>query len=496
MTVDVSTLPVLPPSSFTPLYVTNLGDDAIDLSAVCGLFLDDWQQEILRGSLGYGSDGLFSARSILALVPRQQGKTVVLEARELAGLFLLEEKIMAHTAQEQRTAISSYRRLKDHIEYGKDVLPHFDKIRWLENTTEISVSLPRVTAGSQKREASRLIFSPRTGNALRGLTVELLIVDEGYAYTGEQAAAIEPTQNQSKNPQFWLTSSTGMPESTELIARRDMGIAGTLPSMAFYEFKADDGSDPGDKRQWYNALPGLRTGRQRISEIEAQFLKAKAAAENGTGDFTSFNREMLGLWATNDVASTIPYGVWESQKLPDPELWVAPDEFAFAVDVTPDTNGVQHASIYACGQDENGFYHVWQVGADEDILWVAEFLKIQQEQREPRVTVIDPMSPAGALMPMFDELDVQYTKLTSSQCMAAASQFLAVVRDGRIRHGDDELLNASIRGAVQRIVGQKGAWLWARKSLDFDISPLVASTYAMFALNGVEAAGSGGGWVW
>ena len=489
--------PILPANAFIPTYFSNRGDDAVDLAAVCGLFLDDWQQEILKCSLGYGEDDKFSARHMLLLCTRQQGKNIILEARELAGLFLLHEPIMGHTAQEQRTAIGSYRRLKAHIENAADVLPHADKIRWLENTTEISISLPKVAKGRDRRGASRLLFAPRTANALRGYTVDLLIVDEAYSYTGDQAAALEPTQNQARNPQLWLTSSTGMPESTELMAKREMGLAQTLPNMGFFECKADDGCDPGDESQWFKALPGLRTGRTPIGEIRAQYEKAKVHAVKGTGDFTEFNRELLGLWATNDVPSTVPAGLWSSLAIRDLSDWVPPDVYAFAVDVTPDTGGsVQRASVYACGVDEFGFHHVWNVGADDGISWVPEFLKIQQEERSPRVTVVDPQSPAGALLPMFDDLEVQYTSLSASQCIQACSQFLAVVRDGRLRHGDDVLLNGAVAGGTQRFIGQKGAWLWSRKSLDYDISPLVASSYAMFALTGVDPAESEGGWVW
>lgn len=487
---------VLPANAFQPLWFTNTGDDAVDLAALCGLYLDDWQQEILRCSLGLTEDERFSARQMLLLVPRQQGKNIILEARELAGLFLLEEKVMAHTAQEQRTAISSYRRVKDHILNGGDAIPNFKHIRWLENTTEISISLPRIETGDNPRESGRLIFSPRSPNALRGLTVELLVVDEAYAYTAEQAEALEFTQNQSQNPQLWLTSSTGMPESTELIAKRQIGLDGSLPSMGFFEFKADDGCDPGDEEQWRKALPGLRTGRTKIEEIRSHYIKAKTHVTNGTGDFTGFNRELLGLWATNDIPSTISAALWQTMALEDLSDWTAPETFAFAVDVSPDTNGVVNTSIYAVGTDEYGFHHVWNVAADEGLLWVADFLKIQQDERSPRVTVIDPQSPAGALLPMFDEKDVQYTTLSSSQCMAACSGFLASAKDGRLRHGNDPILNEAVRAGTQRFIGQKGAWLWARKTIDDNVTPLIAASYALFALTGVEAAEETGGWVW
>ena len=36
----------------TPLFASSAGDDAVDLAAVAGLYLDPWQEYVLRGSLG------------------------------------------------------------------------------------------------------------------------------------------------------------------------------------------------------------------------------------------------------------------------------------------------------------------------------------------------------------------------------------------------------------------------------------------------------------
>ena len=479
--VDVSTIPVLPRNSHIPLFHSSIGDDAVAFSALCGLYLDDWQQEIVKGLCSFREDDLFSARRALLLIPRQQGKNICLEARELAGLFLLKEKIMGHTAHEYRTAVSSFRRLREHIERGGDALPvPLSSIRFRENTTETSITIPCIKKGNRTvRESSFLQFCARTPGALRGLTVEFLVVDEAYHYTSEQASALEFTQNQSKNPQLVVTSSTGFPESLELLALRDVALSGEMDSLLFCEFKSDDGSDPGDREQWYRALPGLRTGRQRIEEIEAHYAKAKAL-----GDFTDFNREVRGLWATNDIGSLIPKALWDSLRYPPEHKVSIPPKFAFAVDVDPNSEG---ASIYAVGQDPDGFFFMWQAAHDDGVNWVADWLKIQQEQRPGHyVTVIDGYAPVGQLKPQFEDRGVEYVELTSSQCMQACLQFESFARDNRLRHGNDPLLDEAVSNGVKRNVGSKGGWLWAPKILGAEIRPLVSSTYALFGLTAVE----------
>lgn len=486
--IDVSSLPVLPRDSYQPLFVSSLGEDAVDLAAVCNLFLDDWQQEVLKMTLTFDESKRFATRQLLMLCPRQQGKTVVCEARELAGLFLLQEKIMLHTAHEFRTARSTFRRVREHIDNGAAVIPGYSDIKFHDSNSETAIIVPK----SKNHSGSYLQFTSRTGGAGRGMTVEFLVVDEAYAYTPDQSSALAFTQNQSKNPQAIITSSTGFPDSEELIALRSVAIERSLPNMAFVEFKADDGCDSGDREQWYQALPGLRTGRQRISEIEGHFAKAKA-----DGDLTNFNREVLGLWATNDIPSLIPAPLWESLTVDMSQGWTAPDEFAFGIAVTPaDHSGFQRSVMYAAGRDENGFVHVWNVGDDDGTLWMPDFVKMQQEQRDPRVTVLDPMSASAPLVAAFDANGVQCTPLSSSQCMAACSQMEALIRDGRLRHGEDALLRDAVGSGVRRSVGHKGAWLWDPKNPGDDISAIQAATYAVFALDGVEAAGDKrtGGW--
>lgn len=489
--VDVSKIPVLPRNAHIPLFHSSVGDDAVAFAALCGLYLDDWQQEILKGLCSFREDGRFSARQALMLIGRQMGKTVVLEARDIVGLFLLKEKVMLHTAHEYRTAVSTYRRVKEHIENGGSGLPvPFDRIRFRENTTETSITIPKIVKnGRTVHPGSFLQFTPRTSGAGRGLTVELLVVDEAYAYTSAQAAALDHTQNQSKNPQVIVTSSTGFPDSTELLAMREMGLSGEVENLLFVEYKSADGSDPGDREQWYHALPGLRTGRTRLDEIEKHYLKAKAL-----GDFTDFNREIRGLWATNDVGSLIPKALWESLAYPQDFRPALPSQFAFAVDVDPLSEG---ASIYAVGQDQDGFFFMWQAAHEDGVTWVAEWLKIQQEQRPGHyVTVIDPMAPVGALEPQFDEVGVDYVELSSAQCIQACMQFESFARDGRLRHGVDPLLDEAVNNGVKRNIGSKGGWLWAPKLPGAEIRPLVASTYALFGLTAVEPPKKRSGEFW
>jgi hypothetical protein len=87
-----------------PKFSTSAGAEAVELASELGLFLDPWQQWVLEQSLGERPDGRWAAFQVCLLCPRQNGKGSILEARELAGLFLFGEKKITHSAHEAKTA--------------------------------------------------------------------------------------------------------------------------------------------------------------------------------------------------------------------------------------------------------------------------------------------------------------------------------------------------------------------------------------------------------
>ena len=60
---------------------------------------------------GERADGKWAAFETALIVPRQNGKGSILEARELAGLFLFGEQLILHSAHEFKTAQEAFRRV-------------------------------------------------------------------------------------------------------------------------------------------------------------------------------------------------------------------------------------------------------------------------------------------------------------------------------------------------------------------------------------------------
>jgi hypothetical protein len=86
--------------------------EVLEVCEACGLKLDPWQRFVLEHSLGLRDDGKFAAFEVGVTVPSQNGKGGVLEARELAGLFVFGERMMVHSAHQFDTSMEAFMRME------------------------------------------------------------------------------------------------------------------------------------------------------------------------------------------------------------------------------------------------------------------------------------------------------------------------------------------------------------------------------------------------
>ena len=75
------------------------GAGAAKLMQAYGVVLDEWQQLVVNAWLGVDQMGQYTATSAGLSVPRQNGKNVIVEAREFYGLVINGEHIL-HTAHQ------------------------------------------------------------------------------------------------------------------------------------------------------------------------------------------------------------------------------------------------------------------------------------------------------------------------------------------------------------------------------------------------------------
>lgn len=433
-----------------PAYVSSAGEEAIEFCTSFGLHLDPWQQYVITQSLGERPDGQWAAFEVCAMVPRQNGKGALLEARELAGLFLFGEQLILHSAHEFKTAQEAFRRVLFHVENNDDLRKRVTRIR----TSHGEEGIELATGG-------RLRFVARSTGSGRGFSGDTVILDEAYNLASEGMSALLPTLSARPNPQIWYTSSAGMESSEQLRRVRERGLSGESKRLAYFEWSADPEVGLDDREAWAQANPALGI---RITE---EFVESERDAMDDLG----FSRERLGHWFDPLSQMVINGRIWN--ELADPRSQVQ-DPMVFAVDATPDRTA---AAVAVAGKRADGLGHVEVIAAQPGTGWLLPRILELNERHKPWAWVLDPASAAGSLLPALQEHGIEPILVGARELAQSCGAFYEdAVEKRAFRHLGQAELDTALRGARQRKLSD--AWAWHRRDSSTDISPLVAVTLA------------------
>src|SRR5690554_8004915 len=143
--------------------------------------------------MGERADGRWAARQVGVSTPRQNGKTMLIVARVLAGLLLFDEQIIIVSAHRQDTAREVFFRLVQIIEDNPSLESRVDFIARSEMREFI-----RMKTGQEVR------FKARSSGSGRGFSCDCLLLDEAQILNAAAWSAILPTMSARPNPQVWL----------------------------------------------------------------------------------------------------------------------------------------------------------------------------------------------------------------------------------------------------------------------------------------------------
>jgi hypothetical protein len=450
-----------------PPSVSSLGEEAVELAESAGLKLDPWQAKTLEHALGQREDGKWAAFEVGICAPRQNGKDAILEARELAGLFLIGERLIVHSAHQFDTSLEAFRRLL-----------------WLiEDTPELEKQVKRVSRshgeeGIELKSGSRIRFRTRTKGGGRGFTCDLLILNEAMILPEFGYGALLPTLSARPNPQVLYTGSAVDQEIHDdgiVFARvRERGLEGKDPSLVYVEWSLDaerpdelEDAVLNDPKAWAQANPAFGV---RISEEHI-------ANEQRAMDARTFAVERLGVGDWPDTSGT-PHVI-------DMEQWASLRDFdskpldpvCFAFDVAPDRS---RSAIAVAGYREDGVPHIEVIDRAPGTGWVVNRLKQLIDKHECIEPRCDARGPAASLIPNLEGLDIAVNTVDGHEMAQACGRFFDAVDQGELRHLGTSETTSALKGAAQRPLGD--SWAWSRKNSSVDISPLVALTLALSGL--------------
>jgi len=447
------------------------GDEAIELAALAGLDLDDWQQFLLRASLMERKPGKWAAFSVDWWMGRQNGKGTGLEARQLYGLVVLKTKLSIHTAHQVKTTGEHFLRMQQLIEGCPDIERQVMRIRTGKGDEAIEM-----------RSGCRQRFLSRADGSGRGFAgVDDLYLDEAMFLADGMMRSIFSTmaaRSKSGNPQMWITGSAPYAdkEPQSWAHGRVCAMREKAPSNAFF---ADFGTLPPsaeelhaagsvdawvesivqDRDRWYGSNPALGI---RISE---EFCEQELATLGPLG----FAVERLGLVipADADNKSGIDLDAWDAAKR---DGWSVDPGATVAVDV--DETGSRGTVVAA--QMIDGRPHVeiveqggvgklvdWLCRQDRGVIGALVFDKASNGAMVPTLLAAHPDGAdlAGRCVPVKDPTGAHVAFVTS----------LPV-------HRGDPRLRAAILAAEQRPVGDR--WRWSRRASHGDPTALIATAFA------------------
>lgn len=245
---------------------TSLGFRAVAFAEdVLGLSLLPWQRWWLIHALELRADGRFRFRVIVTLVARQNGKTHLLKILALFFLFMLGQgALVLGVAQSLDIARESWSGAVELAESVDDLAAEVETVRHANGEQCLTLV-----------DGSRYRIGAATRSAGRGLSVDLLILDELREHrTSDAWAALSKTTTARPNPLTVGISNAGDDQSVVLNSLRSAAMARAVvaglrafappapaetddDTLALFEWSAPDGCELDDPDGWAAANPGL-----------------------------------------------------------------------------------------------------------------------------------------------------------------------------------------------------------------------------------------------
>lgn len=460
-----------------PPAVSSTGAAAVELAGEAGLILDPWQAWTLDQLLRRTAAGKWAAPAAGIIVARQNGKGSVLEARELAGLFLpqLAERRLVHTAHR-------------FIPTAKDAYTRITTL--IDDTPSLRRRVKSMPSGKGDqavilRSGAELLFLARAGaGAGRGLWGDVIILDEAYEIPEEIPEAMIPTMAARSihgNPQLIYTSSPvnqSQHRHGRVLARvRRRALRGDA-GVLWVEFAAGDRAElsDADLRALRHSRPALAQANPGLGvRISAEWVEQ---TERPSLSDRGYEVERLGIgdWPSDDAATwdVIAEAAWTARQGagPRPGPPVRPDEPA--PDVTLGVGGsypdAEWMSIAACWRDGDDRV-VELVDRRPGWSWVLPELEriaaeLDDDDADRLLAVAIPKDgPAGdALVPLLGDSTLPIMLLDAAEQTQAAAGLKSDV-DGdapRLRHYAQPTLDDSLGTAAKHEIGDR--WRFDRNA--------------------------------
>jgi hypothetical protein len=495
-----------------------LGYQVIDFAdEILRVSLVPWQRWLLVHMLELLPDGTPRYRTVVVIVARQNGKTMLSIVLALFFMYVVGARTVLGTAQDLDTAEETWQEAVNLIEEDEflDSLKH-------------KVSMTNGKKYVELKTGERYKVKAANRRAGRGLSGDLIMLDELREQQNWDAwGAITKTTLARARALVLALSNAGDATSVVLRYLRKMAHAPLGDPD-----RLGDPEDPlADETEGAELLEDIDLGEDTLGIFEwsahpdaAVTDRAAIAQANPSCGYTEMTErslfsairtdpewvvrtEVLCQWMNTSLDGPFPEGTWEATKPPREELATdsgisADSDLMWAVDTSHDRT---RSYVGLAGWREDGRPQVEVVAQRGGTAWVAPYFRARSRParkedglpkrsehhgtyKRIRVVVQERGAPASSLI---DELDaipgVEVVRWGGSDLAKGTGAFYdAVIHpDGpQLVTMPQPVLDVAASTAVTKPTAD--SWLWDRMKSPTDAAPLIAVNGAHWGLTAVE----------
>ena len=349
------------------------GDAFAEFCKSCNYNLMPWQKYVADDFLTVDGDGNFIRKTVAILVARQNGKSWLAAFRILFGLFELGEKSVVAMSSNRSMALTTFRQVISIIEANEHLRVQVKLNRGM---------VGRFANGQESIELKngatyKVVAATRDG--ARGLTADLLFIDELREISEEAMKAAKPVTRARPNSQSLFTSNAGDAYSLVLNDLRERALSYPAKSLGWYEYSAPQHSKVDDRKAWAMANPAL--GITITEDVLAEAVS--------TDSVETIKTEMLCTWVSS---LTSPWPNMAFEDCGDKTLQMGPGPltfFAFDKAQNTRTASLVAGQLLADGRIGVGILQQWRSEVAVDDLRIAADIKGWADKYNPAGILFD-----------------------------------------------------------------------------------------------------------
>lgn len=397
------------------------------IAAALGKPLMPWQRYVADVATERDTAGNYAYDLVVVTVPRQSGKTTLLDVVMTDRAMMTTNGRLFYTAQTQKDAASRFKDLADLVQHSP--FAAVADFRWAAGSTAM-----RFPNGSAVK-----VFAP-TDDALHGETPHFVGLDEIFAHSealGDAMleGAILPAQiTLAGRAQVWMISTAGTAESTFMRKWVERGRAAGRNGLAYFEWSLPDGEDPYDA----DAIAAFHPGVGHTISIDALMR----LATEGDMSPAKWLRGFCNRWTESSEPIV---NLEEYDELKADQTAPKRSDLVIAYDVQ---DGV--AAVIAAWIDAAGRPNVRTVHRAPGTIWMKR-LMLDINAWKPRAIIADDGGETRRVTAQLRKAGLTIETLGARDAATAADLLLTLIRDRTLVHdGSRTLRDGLAHAALQR----------------------------------------------